>query len=333
MADTARPPRRPGNGNGRTTFTASPFVAEIEPITASTTRCAATWPTPSPPLLPALAYATGDMSLLRDDLRPDPMLLALPQGGLTDEQQAASRAGARGARSGSATAAARPAPIRRRRRAADHGVRVGGAEMADYLPLLEEELAYRGEDRRAPDGTRTTWRRRRLPGADHRRRHVGPARRPPPATGRGRLRDRREERRRRRHLVREQVSGLPGRQPQPQLQLLLRPAPRLAAPLLHPGRAARLLERVRRRLRGARPHPLRTEVLSATWSDDDAPLDGAVRTPDGEEDLEAHAVVSAVGQLNRPSTPRSRASAASRARRSTRPGGTTRSTWPASGWR
>ena len=27
---------------------------------------------------------------------------------------------------------------------------VGGAEMADYLPLLEEELAYRGEDRRAP---------------------------------------------------------------------------------------------------------------------------------------------------------------------------------------
>ena len=27
---------------------------------------------------------------------------------------------------------------------------VGGAEMAAYLPLLEEELAYWGEDRRAP---------------------------------------------------------------------------------------------------------------------------------------------------------------------------------------
>src|SRR5207344_1430105 len=27
---------------------------------------------------------------------------------------------------------------------------VGGGEMAPYLPLLEEELAYRGEDRRAP---------------------------------------------------------------------------------------------------------------------------------------------------------------------------------------
>ena len=37
--------------------------------------------------------------------------------------------------------------------------------------------------------------------------------------------------------------GLPGRQPEPQLQLLVRPAPRLAAPLLDPGRAARLLPR------------------------------------------------------------------------------------------
>ena len=27
-----------------------------------------------PPLLPALAYVTGDLSLLRDDLRPDPIL-------------------------------------------------------------------------------------------------------------------------------------------------------------------------------------------------------------------------------------------------------------------
>ena len=31
---------------------------------------------------------------------------------------------------------------------------VGGADMAEYLPLLEEELAYRGEDRRAPAGTK-----------------------------------------------------------------------------------------------------------------------------------------------------------------------------------
>ena len=39
----------------------------------------------------ALAYLTGDLSLLREDLRPDPLLMAMPQGGLTDEQQAAAR--------------------------------------------------------------------------------------------------------------------------------------------------------------------------------------------------------------------------------------------------
>ena len=32
------------------------------------------------------------MSLLRDDLQPDPLLLALPAGGFTDEQAAAIRA-------------------------------------------------------------------------------------------------------------------------------------------------------------------------------------------------------------------------------------------------
>ena len=45
-----------------------------------------------PPLLPALAYVTGDLSLLRDDLRPDPILMGLPQGGMTAEQQATARA-------------------------------------------------------------------------------------------------------------------------------------------------------------------------------------------------------------------------------------------------
>jgi hypothetical protein len=42
------------------------------------------------PLLPALAYLTGDMSLLRADLRPDPLMLNLPFSGYTDEQQARS---------------------------------------------------------------------------------------------------------------------------------------------------------------------------------------------------------------------------------------------------
>ena len=119
-----------------------------------------------PPLLPALAYLTGDLSLLRDDLRPDPLLLAMPQGGLT-------RGAARRRRASSRVEALiryprRRLPSPRRSRATTSCCRimeyaVGGAEMAAYLPLLEEELAYRGEDRRAPAWHRTTRARRRLP--------------------------------------------------------------------------------------------------------------------------------------------------------------------------
>ena len=45
-----------------------------------------------PALLPALAYATGDLSILGDHLRPNPMLAQMPQGGLSDDQQAEIRA-------------------------------------------------------------------------------------------------------------------------------------------------------------------------------------------------------------------------------------------------
>ena len=104
-----------------------------------------------PPRLPALAYATGDLSLLRDDLRPDPNLLALPQGGMSAEQQAVARELALDAlirlRDHGAT---RAEPLLR-----DDLVRimehvVGGTAMGDYVPLLEEELALRGDDRRGP---------------------------------------------------------------------------------------------------------------------------------------------------------------------------------------
>ena len=47
-----------------------------------------------------------------------------------------------------------------------------------------------------------------------------------------------------------------------------------------------------------------TEVVSATWHDDDAAWTLVVRTADGTEDtVIAQAVVSAVGQLNRPHYP------------------------------
>ena len=39
-----------------------------------------------------VAGRTGDLSLLRDDLRPDPMMVAMPQGGLGEEQSHETRA-------------------------------------------------------------------------------------------------------------------------------------------------------------------------------------------------------------------------------------------------
>src|SRR5688572_143752 len=45
-----------------------------------------------PSLLAALAYVTGDLSLLRPELRPNTFFLAGEQGGYTPEQQAEARA-------------------------------------------------------------------------------------------------------------------------------------------------------------------------------------------------------------------------------------------------
>ena len=69
--------------------TSSPFIKDIATITESDDELRAILlDAELPPMLPALAYATGDLSLLRENLRPDPLLFAMPQGGLTEEQQA-----------------------------------------------------------------------------------------------------------------------------------------------------------------------------------------------------------------------------------------------------
>lgn len=108
-----------------------------------------------PPLLPAIAHLTGDLSVLREELRPDPLLVSMPQGGLTETQQEAARSLALDALTRFRDAGGVPAPAPPPDdllRILEHTVG-GGGQMAAYLPLLEEELAYRGEDRRAPDWT------------------------------------------------------------------------------------------------------------------------------------------------------------------------------------
>src|SRR5436305_12500951 len=152
-----RKERKAGNGNDvsvtdlyRTTN--NPFVGEIAPITATDDEIRqALAEAEIPPLLPALAYLTGDLSLLRENLRPDPMLIAMPQAGLTEDQQAEALQLALETliafRDGGSRAAGPPS---------DQDVlrimefTVGGTDMAAYLPLLEEELTFRGEDRRGP---------------------------------------------------------------------------------------------------------------------------------------------------------------------------------------
>ena len=131
----------------------SPFVTGVVPITETDAEIrAALQAADVPPLLPALAYLTGDLSLLRPELRPDPMLLTLSQGGLDDAQQAAAREIALRVLIDYRDGGCQPAPP-----PSDNDLQrileftVGGTDMTDYLPLLEEELSYRGEDRRAPD--------------------------------------------------------------------------------------------------------------------------------------------------------------------------------------
>ena len=88
----------------------------------------------------------------------------------------------------------------------------------------------------------------------------------------------------RRDVVGEHLSGVPCRQPEPQLQLLVRPARRLADALLHPGRARRLLPRLRRAARPAGPHPVRHRGRVGDVVGHRSPLDGAHPTADGTGD-------------------------------------------------
>lgn len=104
-----------------------------------------------PALITALAQATGDLSLLRDDIRPPSVLPAIPQGGMTDAQQAAAKEIAF-----EAIRSLRDNP-RQAPRTSESDLRAitawmtGAQASDDYIPLLIEELAPFEEDPRAPD--------------------------------------------------------------------------------------------------------------------------------------------------------------------------------------
>ena len=105
------------------------------------------------PLLAAAAQATGDLALLRDDLRPDPARVREPQGGLTGEQRRAANAEiARALR----RLAGEPSTDGPRSRVDADGLHqilefMTGEEVSgSYLDLLVEELDVEGDDPRRP---------------------------------------------------------------------------------------------------------------------------------------------------------------------------------------
>mgnify|MGYP000091250438 CR=1 FL=1 len=104
-----------------------------------------------PALLPAVAYLTGDLTVLRDDLRFDPALMLQPDAGMTAAQMSEARDLAattllRFWADGGTPAA--PPDSGALQQMLDFAVG-GGAPMDEYLPLFQEELGIEG-DLRAP---------------------------------------------------------------------------------------------------------------------------------------------------------------------------------------
>jgi len=130
-----------------------PIARDIEPITADDATIAqALEDAFLPGLLPALAQATGDFSLLSDELRPPAMQPGVPQGGMSDQQQAKARELALEALKRLRDEG--PSP---QERPIEDDVRrivewmTSSPASDDYIPLLIEELAPSGQDPRAPD--------------------------------------------------------------------------------------------------------------------------------------------------------------------------------------
>ena len=257
-----------------------------------------------PALLPALAHITGDLSLLRDDLRIDPTLMMEEQAGLTEEQQAAAREVAFAALVRFRDSGSVPAPPptgEALQRILDF--MAGGLPAEDYLPMMEEELALHDDFRAAH------WHKDDIaPDRPFKVAIIG-------AGMSGIVAAYRLAKAGIDYVVvdkNDDVGGTwlentyPGcRVDIPNHYYSYSFAQRDDWPFFYSPR-----EELFRYFRecvdefGIRDHiRFGTEVTSVTWDEERGTWTLELDTPDGEGTLEANAVISAVGQLNRPALP------------------------------
>jgi 4-hydroxyacetophenone monooxygenase len=134
----------------------SPFSADLASSDDETIR-AALAKAEVPALLPAVAAALGDRSLLPEHLRPTSAQMMDPTAGLSPEQQAEARelafTAVKRLQAGEGSTTPAPGPDELRELLAYVS---GGDSVDEYLELLREELAL-GEDLRTP-----SWRREEL---------------------------------------------------------------------------------------------------------------------------------------------------------------------------
>ena len=212
-------------------------------------------------MLCAVAQVTGDLSLLRQEFEPDQTQLLTPGRGLGPEQEAEARRLAEAALE--AHVVRGPSPPRAQPGGAAPPLRVPHRRSLDR-PLGALPHRGAGARRERPQDADLAREPAGGPGAHagvlplrrDRRGRVGPGGGAPAAPGRSRGNRVREERRRRRHLAGERVPRLPGRRPQPALQLLLLADQRLGLPLLGPAGPAGLPTAGGQGPRSGRVHPL-----------------------------------------------------------------------------
>jgi 4-hydroxyacetophenone monooxygenase len=105
------------------------------------------------PLLCAVAHVTGDLSVLRPDLAPDQLQLLVPGRGLSGEQEAAARTLAAEALEAHAVSGRPDHALTDDERRQIFGFLIGEGSVSQWEKFLSEELALNGTDPRAP-----TWR-------------------------------------------------------------------------------------------------------------------------------------------------------------------------------